>query len=102
MSQSYRSLATFVLTTAALACATAEAHAQSIIKRPGAHPNYSFEAEPHLVFRDNSHDDGTGFGPGFRGTVVIVDNGFISKINNSEIGRASCRAGGESRGVCEV
>lgn len=83
MSQSYRSLATFVLTTAALACATAEAHAQSIIKRPGAHPNYSFEAEPHLVFRDNSHDDGTGFGPGFRGTVVIVDNGFISKINNS-------------------
>src|SRR5690606_19347209 len=26
---------------------------------------------------------GTGFGPGFRGTIVIVDNGFIGKINNS-------------------
>lgn len=83
MPQSYRSLATFVLTTAALVCAAGHAEAQSIIKRPGAHPNYSFEAEPHLVLRDNSHDDGTGIGPGFRGTVVIIDNGFIGKINNS-------------------
>ena len=39
MPQTYRTLATFVLTTAALACATAQAQAQSIIKRPGAHPN---------------------------------------------------------------
>jgi len=83
MPLSYRSLATFVLTTSALVCAAQHAEAQSIIKRPGAHPNYSFEAEPHLVLRDNSHDDGTGIGPGFRGTVVVVDNGFIPKINNS-------------------
>jgi len=83
MPQSYRSSVTFALTIAAIAGATAEAQAQSIIKRPGAHPNYSFEAEPHLVLRDNSHDDGTGIGPGFRGTVTVVDNGFIGKINNS-------------------
>src|SRR5262245_53415202 len=57
-----------------------QAHAQSIIKHPGEHPRYSFEAEPHLAvapFRAR------GFGPGFRGTFEIVRNGFVSSINNS-------------------
>jgi hypothetical protein len=59
---------------------TRPAAAQSIIRHPGDHPKYVFEAEPHLAvdpFR------ATGFGPGFRGTVVLVDNGFVSSINNS-------------------
>lgn len=58
---------------------------QSVIKRPGAHPNYSFEAEPHLAVGFYSpHDvNDDGFGPGFRGTVELVDNGFVSSINNT-------------------
>jgi hypothetical protein len=55
-----------------------------VIKNPGRHPDYAFEAEPHLLFSPfhvGPSDDGLGLG--FRGTVVIVDNGFVSKINNS-------------------
>jgi len=57
---------------------------QAIIKQPGEHPHYFFEAEPHLIlgwhaFRD-THD---GPGVGFRGTIPIVFNGFVSSINNS-------------------
>jgi hypothetical protein len=57
----------------------------STIKRPGAHPRYTFEAEPHLVldFFDPPAGDNTGFGPGFRGTFNIADRAFISSINNS-------------------
>ncbi len=58
----------------------------STIKRPGAHPDYVFEAEPHFVFGfldpPGAHSN-DGFGPGFRGTFEIVDNGFIPKINNT-------------------
>jgi hypothetical protein len=60
--------------------------AQSVIKRPGLHPDYVFEAEPHLAFGlwgGRGHDRGDGIGPGFRGTIELVDNGFISKINNT-------------------
>lgn len=83
MPKSFRTPVLSVLTTCALVFVAAQAQAQSIIKRPGAHPNYSFEAEPHLVLRDNTGDDGSGIGPGFRGTIVVVDQGFIGKINNS-------------------
>ncbi len=59
-----------------------------VIKRPGAHPRYSFEAEPHLLIGPydppgSQFDDEAGIGVGFRGTIEIVDNGFISKINNT-------------------
>jgi hypothetical protein len=57
-----------------------------IIKRPGAHPHYRFEAEPHLLlgFVDPpGHAHGTGLGFGFRGTVELIDNGFVSSINNT-------------------
>jgi hypothetical protein len=56
------------------------AAAASIITHPGDHPKYSFEAEPHLAFAPFRNG---GFGPGFRGTLVLVDNGFVSSINNS-------------------
>jgi len=58
---------------------------QSVIKHPGQHPDYSFEAEPHLFFGFDPPGKAAsqGFGPGFRGTIELVDNGFIKKINNT-------------------
>lgn len=52
----------------------------SIIKQPGAHPDYIFEAEPHALV---APFDDFRPGLGFRGTFVIVDNGFVKSINNS-------------------
>jgi len=56
------------------------ASAQSIIRHPGEHPTYSFEAEPHLAV---APFEAGGVGPGFRGTFVAVDNGFVPSINDS-------------------
>ncbi len=72
------------LTVLATAAGTAQAD-ESIIKNPGDHPNYVFEAEPHgLVGFGGPFRKGRGeLGAGFRGTVVIVDNGFVKSINNS-------------------
>jgi hypothetical protein len=55
------------------------------IKSPGAHARYSVELEPHLVVQHSGHwrGDGAGFGPGFRATIPIVQNGPIPSINNS-------------------
>ncbi len=86
MSAKQRVISAAILAAAGLLW-SAEANADTlVIKRPGAHPNYRFEAEPHLVIgalpapgpaRD------TGFGIGFRGAVELVDNGFVSQINNT-------------------
>ena len=62
--------------------------ADAQIKQPGAHAHYSVELEPHalLWWRDHSRDywdDHAGLGLGLRASVPIVDNGFISSINNS-------------------
>lgn len=61
------------------------AHAdESIIKRPGDHPDYRFEAEPHGLFGfGGPFGSVADAGLGFRGTIIIVDNGFVKKINNS-------------------
>ncbi|MBM4363795.1 MAG: hypothetical protein FJ104_14030, partial [Deltaproteobacteria bacterium] len=56
------------------------AGAELIIKRPGDHPHYALELEPHLALDPGG---GGAFGPGVRGTFVVVDNGFIETINNS-------------------
>jgi hypothetical protein len=68
---------------AALCCIGGDAEAQSIIKSPGDHPSYKFELEPHLNFGWARHYAGNGLGLGARGSVVIVDNGFVPSINNS-------------------
>jgi hypothetical protein len=71
---------------AALVAYAAPARADtSVIRRPGYHPRYVFEAEPHLVagFFRPGPEDSDGFGPGFRGTFNLVDRGFIPSINNS-------------------
>jgi hypothetical protein len=67
-------------TVVALTLSPAAARAEGIIKNPGDHPHYAFEAEPHLAFDPYGND---GIGPGFRGTFVVLENGFIPSINNS-------------------
>lgn len=53
---------------------------EMVIKFPGLHPNYVFEAEPHaLVELSDSFLPGVGF----RGTLVLLRNGFVPSINNS-------------------
>ena len=62
------------------------AQAQSTIKQPGQRPHYAFEAEPHVVaglVDPPGFGAGTGLGVGFRGTVELLKNGFIPKLNNS-------------------
>lgn len=72
----------FMATTSLSAFSHAD---ESIIRNPGDHPSYRFEAEPHglLGFGGPFRDGRTEPGVGFRGTVVVVDNGFVSTINNS-------------------
>lgn len=70
-----------LLAALAILVASPPASAQSTIRQPGARPHYSFEAEPHLLV--GAPFEGTGFGLGFRGTVELVENGFVKTINNS-------------------
>src|SRR6185503_6138892 len=83
----WRCWATALAFTATFIVAPGTARAEeSIIKRPGDHPHYAFEAEPHglVGFAGPFKDKGKGhLGAGFRGTIVIVNNGFIRSINNS-------------------
>jgi len=64
-----------------------EARADTVtIERPGAHPNYQFEVEPHLLlsaFPPPGPATGLGYGVGARGTFELIDNGFIRTINNT-------------------
>jgi hypothetical protein len=74
------------LATCAIVASGGSARAdESIIKNPGDHPNYRFEAEPHgLLGYGGPFNHGRGnLGAGFRGTIIILDNGFIKTINNS-------------------
>jgi hypothetical protein len=78
--RSSAAIAVAILAFAASRTASAE---QAIIKHAGDHPHYVFEAEPHVIagfagpFKDGHA------GAGFRGTVVLVQNGFVKTINNS-------------------
>lgn len=65
-----------------LSASLARAAEQSIIRNPGEHPRYAFEAEPEaIVLFDRSLGDGPG--AGFRGSIPLADNGFVSTINDS-------------------
>jgi hypothetical protein len=86
MSQIWFRRALCVVVTLVAGLSAASARAESTIKHPGDHPDYVFEAEPHLVLAplDPPYDGrGTGLGLGFRGTIPILHNGFIPKLNNS-------------------
>ena len=86
MARAYAPLAA----TAALVCCAAavsvahvaRADERSIIKIPGDHPSYIFEAEPHIALGYTGPYDDAFFVAGFRGAVNIA-NGFIPSINNS-------------------
>ncbi len=61
-------------------------HAQSIIKQPDNHPHYAFELEPHLIvtpFDAPDFPSDGGWGVGVRGSIPILQNGFVPSINNS-------------------
>jgi hypothetical protein len=63
-------------------CLAAPASAQ--IDRPGAHPNYSVELEPHgLVQWDVEPSNHTGFGLGLRASIPVIRSGPVQTINNS-------------------
>jgi hypothetical protein len=75
-----------IIACAALAHASLARGDTLTITRPGSHPRYNVEAEPHLVFGAfpaPGPADGSGYGVGARGTLELIDNGFISKINNT-------------------
>lgn len=59
------------------------AYGDDTIKRPGDHPQYVVELEPHGDFGFGFRYDGVGLGLGFRASIVVVKNGFIPKLNNS-------------------
>lgn len=63
---------------------TSPASAVSVIKRPGLHPDYSVEVEPHLLLQWSQTLWGEeGWGPGVRINIPFLDNGPIQKINNN-------------------
>jgi hypothetical protein len=67
-----------------MALAAASAKADDTIKRPGNHPAYDVEIEPHMVLDwTNDFYGSAGFGIGARFGIPIVSNGFVPTINNS-------------------
>jgi len=74
-------VATCLLATPALLWASAAAAEDSIIQRPGDHPNYVVELEPEaIVLFGRAIGDGPG--AGVRATIPFMHNGFVPTINN--------------------
>jgi hypothetical protein len=75
----------FALASAAsaLTLTASMARADDTIKRPGDHPSYAVEIEPHAVFGWDGVYATDGYGLGVRFGIPIVQNGFIESINNS-------------------
>src|SRR6516165_1947675 len=66
--------------------APAAARADDTIKRPGDHPHYSVELEPHVLIgwaANYYYGSDDGFGVGGRVSINLTHDGFIEKINNS-------------------
>jgi hypothetical protein len=59
------------------------AGADDTIKRPGDHPKYSVEVEPHGIVGWAAQWAGTGVGVGGRVSINLTHDGFIKSINNS-------------------
>lgn len=79
-----RSLLSALLSLAAVTSAlgfASEAEAANIIKRPGMHPQYDFELEPHGIWEWAW--PGTGPGLGVRANIPLFHNGPIDSINNN-------------------
>ncbi len=68
---------------ALLLCLCASSAAAQI-NRPGAHPQYVVELEPHgLIQWDVEPWDDEGLGLGFRASIPVMQNGPVKTINNS-------------------
>jgi hypothetical protein len=78
--RAFRAVFSGLFVLAALVATRPAAADQLVIKFPGEHPRYFFEAEPHALVAPYAD-----FlpGVGFRGTFRILHNGFIPSINNS-------------------
>jgi hypothetical protein len=78
-------LAVLLALGSGLACAEGTARADDTIKRPGDHPKYAVEIEPHLLWGWTHYNYAPvdGFGLGARFSIPIVENGFVPSINNS-------------------
>jgi hypothetical protein len=61
------------------------AHADDTNKRPGDHPSYTVEIEPHGLWgwKHYYYAPTDGLGLGARFSIPIVENGFVPSINNS-------------------
>jgi hypothetical protein len=67
---------------ALLSVVSVTGNARADIKTPGAHIDYSFELEPEVILvLDRPIADGPG--AGVRGSIPVLFNGFIPKLNNS-------------------
>jgi hypothetical protein len=59
------------------------ASADDTIRRPGDHPKYTVELEPHGILGWAAQWAGTGVGIGGRVSINLTHNGFVKSINNS-------------------
>ncbi|HMA95913.1 MAG TPA: hypothetical protein VKP30_24665 [Polyangiaceae bacterium] len=77
-------LSATVLSTALLGWASS-ADAETVIRRPGLHPQYSVELEPHLTFDwlKDRRDVSDGIGPGLHVAIPFMHQGPITTINNN-------------------
>lgn len=73
-----------IVLSIAILGATSTASAETIIRQPGFHPQYSVELEPHLAFDwFSDHWVSDGIGPGMHVAVPFMHQGPISTINNN-------------------
>jgi hypothetical protein len=75
--------AVFSVVTAMALGIAGPARADDTIKRPGDHPHYTVEIEPHGILGWGAQWYGTGLGLGGRVSINLTHDGFIKTINNS-------------------
>lgn len=76
----FGSVLSFLLALACLGMSERALADEVVIDQPGQHPEYVFELEPHVLVEPFY---GPLPGAGFRGTIELIDNGFIPSINNT-------------------
>lgn len=79
-----KSIASLVALAASTFGLSSVARAETTIRHPGQHTQYSFELEPHLTIDwFNAHYAGEGIGPGVHFAIPLMHQGPISTINNN-------------------
>jgi hypothetical protein len=59
--------------------------AEAQIREPGAHPDYTVELEPHLIWQYGATEDweSDAWGLGLRASIPLMRNGPVPRINNN-------------------